>query len=121
MREGRERVKGLGERLEAVRCKVERSGEREREVRMAVGRRVRMLWGVLGVWGVLVLVGLSVRCWPSGGVDVRMWEGVDDGVRAFLEKSSVESESARNVNSRSEEAKGTSVPEDPVLKLFDEL
>ncbi len=106
-------------RLEDVRLKVERSGERDREGRKAAERRWKMLWGFLGVWGVLVLVLVVVKHWPAVGMDVgrvRSVEGFKEevaGVRG--------SEGRYKGISRSEEAAQTSVHEDPVLKLFDEL
>lgn len=96
-------------RLEAVRGRVERSGERDREGRVAAERRVRVLWGVLAGWGVLVLVFVCCRHWPGVGMDVGrggLMRGEGEGGRI----------------SRSEEAAvKTDVREDPILKLFDEL
>lgn len=106
-------------RLEGARRKVERNGERDREGREAAVRRLKMLWGFLGAWGVLVLVVVVVRHWPVIGMDVGRVRPVETPTR---EGAGVQrGEGKRTGISRSEEAAKTSVPEHPVLKLFDEL
>lgn len=47
IKEGREKVGRLGERLDGVRAKVEGSSLRDRESRRIMGRRLKMLWGSL--------------------------------------------------------------------------
>jgi len=120
MREGRERMQLLEGRLEDARRKVERNGEKDREGREAAVRRLKMLWGFLGAWGVVVLVVVVVRHWPEFRMDVgrvrrvetpTTWEGA-----GFQE-----GQGRRTGISRSEKAASTNVPEHPVLKLFDEL
>lgn len=103
-------------RLEDVRRKVERNGERDREGRKAAERRLKVLWGVLGAWGVLVLVLVVVRHWPVIGTDAGRVNMVE-----AMKGEGAGGERRRKGISRSEEAVRTSVPEDPVLKLFDEL
>lgn len=125
-------MQGLGERLEVVRQKVEEKGERDREGRKAAGRILMMLWGSLGGLVALVLVLVVARHWPGAGVDVRgvkmvelknrTWDGMDggEGLGPMGERGEG-GEGIRKGKSRSEEAARTSMPEDHILKLFDEL
>lgn len=53
----------LGERLDGVRDKVERSSLRDRESRRIVGRRLKMLWGFLGSITGLFLILATTRHW----------------------------------------------------------
>ena len=88
MRAGRERVGQLGERLDRARGKVEASDARDGEGRRRVGRRLRMMWGVLGCLGGLLVVLLVMRHLVgvdvSGGRVVRLEEGTLDGVGETL-------------------------------------
>lgn len=127
----------LGERLEGVRKRVERNGERDRERRRRVGRRLKMLWVILGCWGALALVLGVLRHWPGVGVDVRGGRVVELGNRTVdaalgvvLSCSSAEIEREKGVGggtttaSRSEglvQTSKTPLVEDPIIRLFDEL
>lgn len=134
MKKGRERVQTLGERLESVRQKVEENGERDKEGELAAERRLKMLWGFLGFWGALVLVLMVARHWPRVGVDVRggrlvelanqTWDGMENGIGSGLKRANVvsgEGGGRQKEMSMSEKSKSTSIHEDPLLKLFDEL
>lgn len=61
----------LGERLDGVREKVERSSLRERETRRIVGRRLKMLWGFLGLIAGLVLILATTRHWRRNEYPLR--------------------------------------------------
>lgn len=67
MRDGEEKVRALGKRLETARGKVESWGEREREWQARTSRRLMMLWCLLGVVGWVFVVLLGLRHWRSGG------------------------------------------------------
>ena len=132
MKAGKEKVGRLGERLEQVRLKVERNAEREREGRVKVGRRLRMLWGCLGFWSVGILVLVVIRHWPFAGVDVGKGSlmGLQDvrergnsGNESFASRLELEKGQGGLVSSSessSEQARQT-VEVDPVLRLFDDL
>ncbi|KAL6720766.1 hypothetical protein ACLMJK_002691 [Lecanora helva] len=123
MKRGREKVQGLGERLEVVRGKVEGAAERDREGRRRVGRRLRVLWCMLGVFGGLVLVGMVVRHWPRVGVETGEGEVVERGGDVLNADRKGRDWGGRDSRSSS----GSSVQmteaqtQDPILRLFDEL
>ena len=56
-------MRSLGGRLDGVREKVERSAVRERESRRVIGRRLKILWGLLGFFVVLFLILAITRQW----------------------------------------------------------
>lgn len=138
MREGRKKVKGLGNRLDRVREKVKASEVRLREREKRVGRRLKMLWISCGVWmGILVVLAM-MRQWRSGVVDVKVMHSqnktLDDLVVGKVwgyrierarnhgredwrpEKSIVTSKQARTT-APSKSGVGT----EATLRLFDEL
>ena len=61
----------LGERLDGVREKVERSSLRDRESRRTIGRRLKMLWGTLGLLIGLFLILAVTRQWRRNGNPTR--------------------------------------------------
>lgn len=63
IKEGREKVGRLGERLHGVREKVERSSLQDRESRRIIGMRLKMLWGALGLLIGLLLMLTATRQW----------------------------------------------------------
>ena len=63
IQEGRDKVARLGERLDGVREKVDRSSLRDRESRLIMSRRLKMLWGSLGFLVGLFLVLAATRQW----------------------------------------------------------
>ena len=142
---GREKVGRLGERLDGVRGKVERSSLRERESRRLFGRRLKMLWGFLGSVIGLFLILAMTRQWRGNGYSaeneiVRIanrTEGVFEKAVGFQEngqqrmeiqgdseglRSSTKTgigieEATRTSSARS----STAVDADAALRLFDEL
>ena len=63
IKEGREKVGRLEERLDGVRENVERSSLRDRESRRIIGRRLKMMWGSLGFLIGLFLILAATRQW----------------------------------------------------------
>lgn len=61
----------MGERLDGVRGKVERSSLRDRESRRMFGRRLRMLWGSLGSIIAIFLILAATRQWRRNSDIVR--------------------------------------------------
>ena len=137
MRKGREKVGRLGERLDGVREKVERSSLRDRQSRRTRGRRLKMLWCSLGFMVALFLILAATRQWRrderATGDDVvhlgnrteevagrrqeewrrgRERRGDDGGWRPDA-KASVRVEDTA--------ARSSAVDADATLRLFDEL
>ncbi len=135
MKRGREKVKMLGEILEAVRGKVEREAEKDREGRKRIGRRLMMLWGFLGVWGVMALVLMVVRHWPGVGIDIREAKLLELGNRSWdpreedlaVRKPNLTNEGtnvggkASGLNAGDPAQTSEVERQDPILRLFDEL
>ena len=61
---GKNRVEGLGLRMEKVRNKVMEQETKEGQWSERVRRRVRLCWGVLALGLILGVVGILVKHWP---------------------------------------------------------
>lgn len=121
------RVNNLSMRLDAVRTKVESSTRRDVKNENRLGRRLKMLWGFLGFWMILGLVGVVVRQ-RGVGVDVRGAGLVDLGAGdwgADVYKRKIEEERREVVGKRGCGPRTTrwegGVDAEATLRLFDEL
>lgn len=140
IREGREKVGRLGERLDGVREKVEKSSLRDQESRRMMSRRRRMLCGSLGFLFGLLLILAATRQWRRNEETMR-GEIVRFGDRteAFekVERLRQEIWEQRRARQRDREgwrsdtqtsmrmegttARSSAVDVDATLRLFDEL
>lgn len=128
MRNGRTRVNNLSLRLDTVRTKVETSARRDVEDENRLGRRLKMLWGFLGFWIILLLV-LVVARQRGMGNDVRSGELVELSDREGREfyKGRIEEERTEVMGRKGHEPKttrwesGNGVDAEATLRLFDEL
>ena len=142
IKEGRERVGKLGDRLDGVREKVERSSLRDRESRRTIGRRLKMLWGTLGFLIGLFLILAVTRQWRRNGNATRdeavhsgsrMEDGSEEMLGTFHEIWEQSTEMAQpDKEGKSASAKAdmkvqvsavrsSAVDVDATLRLFDEL
>ena len=144
IKEGREKVGRLGERLDGVGEKVERSSLREKETRRIVGRRLKMLWGFLAFIAVLVLILATTRYWRRNEYLIRdeivpsvnrtEWEinnvGGLQGNRQQRMKNQRDSEDLRpgakmkigaKETTETRLVRSSAVDADAVLRRFDEL
>lgn len=126
VKDGKQKVRALGDRLESVRAKVEVWERIESELRVTARRRLRMLW--VGIVVVMVLV-LGLVAWeysPAGGVEEGPVRGVDlrEGVKR-LERLAINetTELKRVVGDTIGDLVGKTeeLGEDPRLRLLDEL
>ena len=140
IKEGRGKVGRLGERLDGVREKVERSALRDRESRRMIGRRLKMLWGSMGLLLGLLLIVAATRQWRRNE-DVMRDRTVRLGNRteAFeklghLRREDWEQRRARlrddegwrpstktSMRGQDSTARSSAVDVDATLRLFDEL
>ena len=132
----------LGERLDGVREKVERSSLRDRESRRTIGRRLKMMWGTLGFLIGLFLILAATRQWRRNGNATRdeavhsgsrMEDGSEEmlGTRHGLWEQSTEMAQAdkegkrasatADINVQVTSVKSPAVDVDATLRLFDEL
>ena len=142
IKEGRERVARLGERLDGVRDKVERSSLRDRESRRTIGRRLKMLWGTLGFLIGLFLILAATRQWRRNGnatKDEAVHSGspMEDGSEKVLgtrheirerntemaqpDKEGKRASAKADMNVQVTAAGSSAVDVDATLRLFDEF
>ena len=145
MKKGREKVGRLGERLDRVREKVEKSSMRDRESRRMFGRRLKLLWGFLGSVIGLFLILATTRQWRGNEYATReellhlanRTEGVSEKVVGLQEDAQQQRErQGDNESLGSSTRTGIGVDEttsgspatssmaadaDAMLRLFDEL
>ena len=142
---GRTEANNLSLRLDAVRTKVESSARRDTEDERRIGRRLKMLWGFLGFWIVLLMILIIVRQ-RGHGMDVKGGKSVELGNRTWDEKmgsrevhkawgwerkgngsqdnegsSSGERVGASSSRTRSSSKRSLAVDAEATLRLFDEL
>ncbi len=141
IKEGREKVGRLGERLDGVREKVERSSLRDRESRRIIGRRLKILWGSLGFLIGLFLILAATRQWrrnedvikdESVHLGIQTEESLKEAVGMRQENGELRREMRRHderwrpgtkTSMRVEDttASSSAVDPDATLRLFDEL
>ena len=145
MRNGRDKVEKLAQRLDRVRAKVEASDERDGEGTRRAGKRLRMLWGMIACWGLIAVVLWVTRQWGHAGAHVRKERAMllDDRLRSLdrdnvgrsTNKMAAETTSGEVTKNQEERVKqGSEMPrgdasrvprsavnEDSVFRLFDEL
>ena len=142
---GRTEATNLSLRLNAVRTKVESSARRDTEDERRIGRRLKVLWGFLGFWIVLLMILIIVRQ-RAHGMDVKGGKLVELGNRTWDEKmgsrevhkawgweskgnrsedngrsSSGERVGASSSRTRSSSKRSSAVDAEATLRLFDEL
>lgn len=129
----------LGERLDGVREKVERRSVRDRESRRVIGRRLRMLGGLMGFLTMVFCILSMTRQWrrneslmrdefvPSFDQKGRMSEegGCQEGPQQRRERQ-MDDEGLKlgakaRVSLMETLARSSSVEADATLRLFDEL
>lgn len=128
---GRDKVKNLGSRVDQVRERVEGWERAEGEWQDRTRKRLRLLWIMMSL-AVAIMLALSVFQYTpttAPGLDILSGLNIPEVVRAIpeldklrnetlsLKKSTVEA--LRNMSSCS--ADEEVLPEDPRLRLFDEL
>ena len=128
MRDGRSKVNHLNLRLEAVKTKIDECAKRDVECETRLERRLKMLWGCLGFWMILLL-GLVVVRQRGVGVDVRGGEliNLEDVNRPAIYRRDLEEELREIKGGEFNEPKATrweqghGVDAEATLRLFDEL
>lgn len=141
IKEGREKVGRLGERLDGVREKVERSSLRDRESRRIIGRRLKMLWGSLGFLIGLFLILAATRQWRRNedvikGESVHLGNRTEEPLKEAVGMRQENGELRREMRRDDERwrpgtktsmrvgdttARSSAVDADATLRLFDEL
>ena len=132
----------LGERLDGVRDKVERSSLRDRESRRTIGRRLKMLGGTLGFLIGLFLILAATRQWRRNGnatKDEAVHSGIpiEDGSEEVLgtrheiwerntemaqpDKEGKRASAKADMNVQVTAVGSSAVDVDATLRLFDEL
>ena len=132
----------LGDRLDGVREKVERSSLRDSESRRTIGRRLKMLWGTLGLLIGLFLILATTRQWRRDGNATRdeavhsgrrmedvseevlgtpheMWEQSTEMTQPDKEGKRASAKADMNVQVTA--VRSSAVDVDATLRLFDEL
>ena len=132
MRVARQRVRGLGERVEGVKTRVEAWEQRERDGKRRGKRRVSILWGVLGSLFSLFLIVAVLRGWQeeSDELDGRANLEASQRIDAIFGDETVVDAAASLLDDRrppegtkSSGARRTSTQDefDARLRVFDEL
>jgi hypothetical protein len=134
IRAGRERIKLLGNRLQTVQGKVKGWEKREGEWQEKTRKRLKILWVMMGGCVLAFLVLLVLQYGPIRGLGESVMGGLNisntsldgpvaEAVGSKLENKTVELQHA--ANDVLDDALGKNakqeLPEDPRLRLFDEL
>ena len=127
---GREKIKMLGDRVEVVKERVDGWETADREGQVRTKKRLRIMWGLVGFVGVIVLgvAGLKYSLdeeqgWGAlEGLNETVAEGLPDFKRIrnetwTLKENTVEALEKMREKTRDREE----LPEDPRLRVFDEL